>query len=382
MYREDTACVEKLLIPAKRVLKQERIIKNDPKERRIHLWNIVRENFDKYLEGNCGRFLKDMDNHINGQFSAALLVLASLFKENGEAFEATEYFSDKELNAYKKISQYKIFDILSPAEIRNNLELHNDNVHALLHAYYFDMDPWVNSILNDSEINPGFRNYLKEKWENYRRIINNALQPEHEVWMHLILDYGKQHKEDEELKTESKDEAIERKQKKNRVLLHTFTENKKRSKDLRGDWEKNGLSQSGIIFTHHDIFISYSHEDKPVSDAICSALESANFRCWIAPRDILPGQNYPSAIIKAIEQCKLMVIVFSSKSNNSDHVIRELTKAVSMGIIIIPFRIENVPPSRDMEYLIGIPHWLDALTPPLERHIEKLIRTIEVLLEK
>ena len=75
-------------------------------------------------------------------------------------------------------------------------------------------------------------------------------------------------------------------------------------------------------------------------------------------------------------------MVFSSKSNNSDHVIRELTKAVSRGIIIIPFRIENVPPSQDMEYLIGIPHWLDALTPPLERHIEKLVQTVKVLLEK
>ena len=93
-------------------------------------------------------------------------------------------------------------------------------------------------------------------------------------------------------------------------------------------------------------------------------------------------EQLPSAIIQAIEQSRLMIMVFSSKSNTSDHVIRELSKAVSRGIIITPFRIENVPPSPDMEYLIGIPHWLDALTPPLERHIEKLVRTAKTLLEK
>jgi hypothetical protein len=134
--------------------------------------------------------------------------------------------------------------------------------------------------------------------------------------------------------------------------------------------------------THHDIFISYSHEDKPIADAICASLESENIRCWIAPRDVLPGEDYPAAIINAIEACRIMVLVFSSKSNSSDHVTRELTKAVSSGAIIIPFRIEDIPLSKNMEYLIGIPHWLDALTPPLEQHIDRLVQTIKVLLAK
>jgi len=134
--------------------------------------------------------------------------------------------------------------------------------------------------------------------------------------------------------------------------------------------------------THHDIFISYSHDDKAVADAICATLESNNIRCWIAPRDVLPGEDYPAAIINAIERGRIMVLVYSSKSNNSDHVTRELTKAVSSGAIIIPFRIEDIPLSKNMEYLIGIPHWLDALTPPLEQHIDKLVQTVKVLLTK
>jgi Flp pilus assembly protein TadD len=133
---------------------------------------------------------------------------------------------------------------------------------------------------------------------------------------------------------------------------------------------------------HHDVFISYSHEDKPIADAVCATLESHRLRCWIAPRDVLPGENFPVAIIQAIEASRIMVLIFSSHSNNSGHVIREPTKAVSKGVIIIPFRIEDVLPSQAMEYLIGVPHWLDALTPPLEQHMERLVQTVTVLLEK
>ena len=382
MYSEDTACIEKLLIPVKRVLKQENSIKNYSKEQRIGLWNVVRENFDKYLDGDCGRFLKDMDNHIHGQFTAALLILGSSFKEKGEPFEAAHYFSEKELNVHKKILHYSIFEILSPAEIRNKLSLHDENVQDLLYDYYFSLDPWVNSTLNDGEINLGVRCYVKEKWDEYRRLINTALRQDHDAWMHQIIEFGKRHKDVAESKTTPKNVEMGGNQKEHGRAHQDRSEPEKLNVDILREGGKTGLSPSEEWFTHHDIFISYSQGDKSVADAICAALESVTIRCWIAPRDVLPGQNYPSAIIQAIEQCRLMVMVFSSKSNNSDHVIRELTKAVSQGIIIIPFRIENVPPSQDMEYLIGIPHWLDALTPPLERHIEKLVQTVKVLLGK
>jgi len=382
MYSENTVCIEKLLIPVKRVLKQENLIKKDSEDRRIRLWNEIRENFDKYLEDYCGHFLKDMDNHIHGQFSAALLILATSFKEKRETFEAVEYFSEKELNAYKKICLYTIFEILSPAEIRNKLTLHDDNVQDLLYNCYFGMDTWMNSILNDSEMNIGVRYYLKEKWEDYRRVINATFRDDHDVWMHLIMEYGTQHQDISEAKTFTRNVEIKKKEKEYVPSPKTRAEYEKMSVDFLREGVKSELSPSGQWLPHHDIFISYSHEDKSVADAICATLESVNIRCWIAPRDVLPGQNYPSAIIQAIEQCRLLVMVFSSKSNNSDHVIRELTKAVSWGIIIIPFRIEDVPPSQDMEYLIGIPHWLDALSPPLERHIEKLVQTVNVLLGK
>ncbi|MBW2738969.1 MAG: toll/interleukin-1 receptor domain-containing protein [Deltaproteobacteria bacterium] len=126
----------------------------------------------------------------------------------------------------------------------------------------------------------------------------------------------------------------------------------------------------------HDVFISYSSDDKTVADATCAYLESNGIRCWIASRDIIPGMNYQEGIINAINETHIMVLVFSSKSDKSPYIIREITEAVDNGTIVIPFRIENVLPSKSMKFLLNVPHWLDAMTPPLEQHLEKLAETI------
>ena len=134
--------------------------------------------------------------------------------------------------------------------------------------------------------------------------------------------------------------------------------------------------------TGNTVFISYSSEDKPVADAICNYLESREIRCWVAPRDILPGMNYQESIIDAIDSSSIMVLIFSSHSNKSPHVLSEVNEAMSNEVIIIPFRIEDILPSKAMKYLISTPHWLDAMTPPLEQHIRELEETIRILIEK
>ena len=138
------------------------------------------------------------------------------------------------------------------------------------------------------------------------------------------------------------------------------------------------FSRSGV--KHHDVFISYAQNDKPIADAVCAKLESRHIRCWIAPRDVAPGRNFPEEIIDGIAGSSIMVLIFSSHANNSPHVIRELTNAVNKGHIIVPFRIEDVQPSKSMEYLISVPHWLDAISPPLEKHIEVLAGNVERIL--
>jgi len=149
------------------------------------------------------------------------------------------------------------------------------------------------------------------------------------------------------------------------------------TEEKRGEIEYKMHSRKNI---KHDVFISYSSADKKIADATCANLESKGIRCWIAPRDVIPGKNYQGEIIDAIDNAHIMVLIFSSNSNTSPYIIRELTEAVEKGVIIIPLRIEDVVPSKEMKFLINVPHWLDAMTPPLERHLEKLAQTIKQFL--
>ncbi len=150
-----------------------------------------------------------------------------------------------------------------------------------------------------------------------------------------------------------------------------------------GPSPENSLLQTKHSATSmaHDVFISHSSKDKPTADAICAALESTNIRCWVAPRDISPGANWGESIIDGITNSKVMVVVFSSHANKSAQVMREIERAVNKGLPIIPMRIEDVLPSKSLEYFLSVPHWLDALTPPLQAHVTKLCRTVKTVLE-
>jgi hypothetical protein len=132
----------------------------------------------------------------------------------------------------------------------------------------------------------------------------------------------------------------------------------------------------------HDVFISHSSRDKPVSDAVCAALENAGIRCWVAPRDVQPGRSFAGEITRAIQQGKAMVLIFSANSNNSSQVLREVQLAVDSQLHILQFRIEEVLLNDDLKYYLSTPHWLDAMTPPLENHLDRLASSLKTLLGK
>lgn len=76
-----------------------------------------------------------------------------------------------------------------------------------------------------------------------------------------------------------------------------------------------------------------------------------------------------------------MVLVFTRSSNVSHQVRFEVERAASKGKPILPFRTEDVLPSEDIELFLSSSHWLDAMTPPAERHLERLSATVQHLLQ-
>lgn len=130
----------------------------------------------------------------------------------------------------------------------------------------------------------------------------------------------------------------------------------------------------------HDVFVSHSAKDKKVADAVVATFERHRIRCWVAPRDIDPGAQWAASILKAIAECRMMVVIFSSHTNASPHIRREVERAVSRGLPVAPIRIEDVLPSDDLEYFLSSSHWLDATTPPFDKHLEDLAIRVQALL--
>jgi len=129
-----------------------------------------------------------------------------------------------------------------------------------------------------------------------------------------------------------------------------------------------------------DVFISHSAQDKKVAETICAALEDSGIQCWVAPRDVRPGRSFPGEITRAIQQSKVMLMIFSQHSNRSEQVLREVQLAVDCHVPIIRLRIEDIPLSDDLRYYLSTPHWLDALSHPLSKHIPPVATAIRELL--
>ena len=128
-----------------------------------------------------------------------------------------------------------------------------------------------------------------------------------------------------------------------------------------------------------DVFISYSQADRDCAFELTARLEGQGIDCWIAPRDIAPSADWAAEIMDAIAAARLMILVFSASSNQSPQVRREVERAVHKQLSILPFRIEDVLPSKSLEFFLSTQHWLDAFPPPREPHYARLCTYLRTL---
>jgi hypothetical protein len=137
---------------------------------------------------------------------------------------------------------------------------------------------------------------------------------------------------------------------------------------------------SDQVGKRRDVFLSHGSADKSIAEEICRGFESAGLTCWIAPRDIDPGASWAGSIMEAIADCRVMVLIFSARSNASEHVQREILHAVEKKYPVLPIRVENVVPTGGLAYcLLGL-QWYDAFAPPLDQHIAALVARVRGLL--
>jgi hypothetical protein len=113
------------------------------------------------------------------------------------------------------------------------------------------------------------------------------------------------------------------------------------------------------IRDHKLIFISYASPDRGSAERIVGEIEAHGMPCWMAPRDVPGGANWGKAILDALEAAEIFVVLLSAGANKSVHVANEIERAASYRKTIVPLRIENVMPSREIELHISARHWVD-----------------------
>jgi len=112
----------------------------------------------------------------------------------------------------------------------------------------------------------------------------------------------------------------------------------------------------------HQVFISFSSRDQRKAELICARIEESGLRCWVSYRDVEPGENYQEAIVAAIQEASVFVLVFSTNSNDSQEVHKELSLASAFKASVIPVRIADTVPRGALAYELATRQWVDAFS--------------------
>jgi adenylate cyclase len=128
------------------------------------------------------------------------------------------------------------------------------------------------------------------------------------------------------------------------------------------------------------VFISYTSHDAPVAQKVCSGLETAGFPCWLAPRNVVPGTLYAEAIVRAINQSTILVLILSEQAADSAHVGRELERAASKRHPIITLRTDTAPLTEGFEYFLNESQWIEAGAGGIDAAIARLVEAVGHLL--
>lgn len=104
-----------------------------------------------------------------------------------------------------------------------------------------------------------------------------------------------------------------------------------------------------------DVFISYSSHDHDKAAKLTERLREAGISVWIDEANISAATQWSSEIVRAIEECKVFIILLSVSSFGSHNVIKELSLASEEKKHIIPVELETLELTHEVKYqLAGI----------------------------
>jgi hypothetical protein len=129
------------------------------------------------------------------------------------------------------------------------------------------------------------------------------------------------------------------------------------------------------------VFIAYGAQDLPHAQKLYEALTQAGMKPWLDKQELLPGQNWPRAVARAIERADYFVACFSRHSiNKRGQFQSELRFALDCAsrlpldaVYLIPVRLDDCRlPARitqEIQYVDLFPNW--------EQGVQRVVRTMQ-----
>jgi hypothetical protein len=128
------------------------------------------------------------------------------------------------------------------------------------------------------------------------------------------------------------------------------------------------------------VFVAYVAEDLKLARRLCASLERARCAAWLDKDKLLPGQNWPRALERAIENSDAFLACFSPRSvAKRGQFQSELRYALDCArrlpldrLFVVPVRFERCPVPRrisdQVQYVDLFPDW--------DRGIKRILRAV------
>ncbi|HUN10580.1 MAG TPA: TIR domain-containing protein [Aggregatilineales bacterium] len=130
---------------------------------------------------------------------------------------------------------------------------------------------------------------------------------------------------------------------------------------------------------HHQVFISYAHEDKAIMQKVRSFLQKAGLKVW-TDEEILPGTPYwDRDIEEAVAAVNCMVVILTPNAKTSDGVRTEINLARSNHIPIFPvvalgdpneYRFYHLAGTQQVDIRINYAEGINRLVKSISRMLD------------
>ncbi len=132
--------------------------------------------------------------------------------------------------------------------------------------------------------------------------------------------------------------------------------------------------------TEKKVFLSYAKEDSKTAHKLYNDLKKAGITVWMDNKDILPGENWKTKIVKAIKDSTYFFALLSSRSDlKKGYVQKELKIALDLldqypksETFIIPIRLDSFEPTDERLHDL---QWVD-LFPSYQKGLKNILRVL------